>query len=485
MLEELRDFARIADQMVLDPERRNLASMTFKNEQFFRGLTRNFQQAFEGEKTEDFQKRLKPSANVTKRVVNAFLAAIYGNEVKRDFQDETNQKILQDIMLQNGNFLVDAMRWHKRAELSGLAYVIPRFDFDTEKFFINSYSADQIFPIPEPEDPFKLKAVVINFNIEDHMEGIHAKVHSHREVWTPDEFLVLRDDKVAVNAQGEDMHGEHEFKGIPGGFFRAEDDHENFFPVPPATDVRKMHEQLLEMLSTCAEVFRYQSFNILFFKNPNTSEVVVGPSKFMSTNNPEGDLKAVNFQADVTKLFAATGNFMEMIADLGEVPSFTLTNKASAESGLALSIKFMPHIQAVHRRVIGFKSAELKLWADFLRLSSMVGAAKPDLSDEALMGTVDFPDIPIPKSIDDETRQHQFDLNHGLTSPTQILRERNPEMTDKQADEEIRKNLAETMEFRRIRGDVPGASVEASGAAGLETGQAAAAEDNPASGVEA
>lgn len=471
--------------MVLDPERKNLAAMTWKNEQFFRGLTRDFILPFQGEKSEDFNQRLKPSANVTKRVVNSFMAAMYGQEVKRDFTNEANQDLLQKILGQNFNFQIDAQRWHKRAELSGLSYVIPRWDAKRERFFVNHYSADMVFPIPEPDDPFRLRALVITFDVIDDLDGAEKRRQVHREVWTPDEFLVMRDDQVAKNEDGEELKGSHDFGGIPGSFFRAEDDHENFMPVPPATDVRKMHEQLLEMLSTFAEVFRYQSFNVLFFKNPNGTDAMVGPKKYITSFNQDSDLKSVQFQADTEALMGDIGNFMELIADLGEVPSFSLTNRKGAESGLALSIKFLPHLQAIQRRAIQFKQQEIKLWGDFMRLAKMVGAGSPNLDEEELKSTVDFSTVPIPKSIDERVSQDQFDLNTGLTSPTQLLRERNPEMTEQQAQKDIRQNLAETRELRRARGEVPEATVEEAAARGVESGRAQAAAEPPASGVEA
>ena len=223
-------------------------------------------------------------------------------------------------------------------------------------------------------------------------------------------------------------------------------DYRSFTPRPNATDVVKMHEQVEKFLKDFAEVLKYQAFNILFAKHPSSDEIVLAPSKAVTTNNPQGDLKAVQFQADLMNMANAIKFYLEMTADMGEVPSFWLSNAVAGDSGVALKIRFTPHQQAINRRIIGYKAAEIKLWRNQVMLAKQVGVSA-DISEQAMIPTIDYSEFAVPREQTDEIADNVFRLSKGLTTPAEILRNDNPELTEKESEEAVKRNLAMNAEL--------------------------------------
>jgi hypothetical protein len=173
-----------------------------------------------------------------------------------------------------------------------------------------------------------------------------------------------------------------------------------------------------------------------------------------------------------------------MIADIGEVPSFSLSGASGVESGLALAIKFVPHQQAIDRRLVFYTAGELTLARLWVKLAGQVGFASPNLSDEALQAAVDFPKLGVPLSVDERIALNQHRLTIGLTTPVQLLLEENPEMDEEMATAEVEQNLAETKRLRGMSALGLGGP-DAAAAAAVAAGREKAKLDNPAADVEA
>jgi len=338
-IEDMRQLAEVGNRILASPERMLLETATKKNEAFYRGFSERFTRPFPGERSEDFNARRKPPVNVTKRVVNTYIANVYGGQVMRSFSDPKNQELMQLIERQNDGFIIEGMNWQKMAELTGLTAVIPRFDTKTGKFFTNSFGSDMVAPIPTLEDKKRNRAVVIIFDVIDEMDmDPKTRKKTIHEIWTPTEFAVLKDMEVARDEDGNELMGDHNFGEIPVAFWKPDEDHASFIPIPPITDVVGMHVHIEEMLSTFAQVFIHQSFKIVFFKNPGTDHVVASPTKYLTSNNPEADLKIVESIADFEGLVKGIEFYISQIGDVGEVPSFTISHSGQAKSGLASSV---------------------------------------------------------------------------------------------------------------------------------------------------
>jgi len=459
MLSDMVQLAGAADSILMTQDRRRMAEQVFKNESFYRGLTSRFIQPFQGERSEDFQARTKPPANVTRRVVRTFISGVYGASpgVMRSFSSDRNGEIVKQILDQNNGLTLQTMNWQKRAELSGSCMVMPRFSQDRQRFFFNAFTADSVVPIMSAKDPSQMEALVITFNTEDFLEGDSSqRMKTIHEVWTPDEFAMFINGKVAKNPDGQDIHGENPFKEIPGALFRSDNDYEAILPEAPATEVVNMHETLLELLSTWAEVAKYQSFNVLFFRNPGAEALIASPRKWLTSNAPESDVKSVNFEADLKGFAEAIDTYYDKIADIGEVPTFSISSRGSGDiSGVALKIKFQPHLEAVAMRQLLFKAAEDQLWRTTLKLAKIKAGMVIDESDEAMRVALDFPMVSIPRSVDEQVADDNHRLQLGLTSPSKLLNEQNPELGADKSRKEVEQNLQEQAELRSIRTGTP------------------------------
>jgi hypothetical protein len=54
---------------------------------------------------------------------------------------------------------------------------------------------------------------------------------------------------------------------------------------------------------------------------------------------------------------------------------------------------------------------------------------------------VDFAEIEIPRTADEKMKENEFKLAKGMTSIIELMKEQNPDLTDEEAEEMIKKNL--------------------------------------------
>lgn len=453
--QKIKQIAEAADRVMTGVDGNRLQKAARKANDFYRGLSRKWMQPYEGERSEDFATRSKPPVNVTKRVTNTFLSHIYGKEVRRSFESETNNTFYEEMVLRpNSNFALDGYKWQKEAELTGISAVVPRFDRETKKFHADSFSADKLVPIFKRNDKDKMEALVLVTRFDDALEPDPLlRTGTRKEIWTKDEFAVMENDSV-VRENGDLVEGTHQFGEIPAAFFMADTDHTDFFPVPPAADIVEMHQAVEEMMSTFGEVMRYQSFNLIMFKNPGAETVIASPKKWINTTAEGADVKAVSFQNNLAQLAEGIRFYFNMISDQGEIPAFLMTGAAAAESGVALTIRFVPHQQAVDRRKTLFKKAELDLMRLFVKLGSQEKASV-DTSEKGMAGTVDYADLILPRSIDETIADNEWRLSRNLTTAVELIMEGNPELTEEQAKKLLMDNTMTNQELNAARAITP------------------------------
>jgi hypothetical protein len=436
-----------ADESV-DADRQGYLKTVAKCEAYYDGTKEKYIKPWEAERAEEFKDRPKPPSNVTRRVVNTFFGALYGKEPKRFFPEGSNDHLYQKILRANEGFMSDGMLWHRHAELSGCSAVIPRFSARRQSFYVDVYSGDQIMVLPDAGDAKHPRAIVISFRVPDRQKKEGFAVYN--EVWTEDEFLATLDGKVMEDDDGR-VVGFHEYGEIPIALFQTDPVSNYQAPRPACFDVVEMNQQIEQMLSSWAEVIRYQSFNVYLYKQPNEATVTASPKKWLATNNPDADIKLVAPAADTRILIDSIMEYFEMIADIGEVPAFSLHGGAkTAESGVALAIKFQPHAQAVDRRKVFFKGGEIRLARNLLRTARIQAGIRIDESEEAMSPTVDFEEQSIPMSVDEQIAWNAHRINLGLTSAVNLYLERNPEASQEEALKEVQANLEQSQKLRSL-----------------------------------
>ncbi len=443
MSQTTRDLAEQVDEMVMEERRLDHILAVGKNEDFFYGDSIDHMVAHEGETEEIFQKKDKPRVNITKKIVNTFVGQIYGKPVIRSYDNDRNQKLMDRIMVENDGLSVQGREWQTMAELSGFAALVPRYNKKRDRFHVNAYTSAETFTFPSPADPKKLEAVVISYQIEDRFAAnSDDRFIDVKEVYTEDEFELIHDSETARSADGKKIEGGHRFEEVPVAFMHADTDYRFFTPTPPANDVVEMHQQIEKFMKDFAEILKHQAFNVLFYRNPGVDEIVLDPGRIITSNNPAADLKSVQFQANLMNVADAIKFYLDLAADIGEIPSFWLSNsRAGVASGIALKILFTPAINAVARRVTGFRAGETKLWRLFPKLADQT-IGRHDVSQEATAVAIDYSPFTIPVETTDQLAQDNWDLANGQITQAEILRRNNPEMSQKQAEEIVTENLA-------------------------------------------
>lgn len=444
MSQTTRDLAMKVDEIVMEERRLGHILSVAKNEDFFYGDSLDHMTAHEGETEEAFQKKDKPRVNITKKIVNTFVGQIYGKQVLRSYgENSRNQELMDRILRENGGLTVQGREWQTIAELSGVAALVPRYNKKRDRFHVNAYTSAETFAFTAPSDSKTLEAVVLSYQIEDRFAAdADQRFIDVKEVYTEDEFELIHDNETAVSEDGKKIEGGHRFKEVPVAFLMGDTDYRFWTPTPPANDVVEMHQQIEKFMKDFAEILKHQAFNILFYKNPGTDEVVLDPGRIITSNNPQSDMKSIQFQADLMNIANAIKFYLDLSADIGEIPSFWLSNsRAGVASGVALKILFTPAINAVSRRVVGYKAGETALWRLFPKLADQT-IGRHDVSPDATAATIDYAPFAVPVETTDQLAQDNFDLANGQITQAEILRRSNPELTQKQAEEIVAENLA-------------------------------------------
>jgi hypothetical protein len=111
---------------------------------------------------------------------------------------------------------------------------------------------------------------------------------------------------------------------------------------------------------------------------------------------------------------------------------------ASPQSGFALKISNIGKLEARENQIPMYRLKERELYEVEKIVWNYHNPSKR-IADEAEF-QVDFAEVNIPKSPDEQVTQDEFDLRHNLTTEVEILMRKNPDLTEEMAKELYIKN---------------------------------------------
>ncbi len=302
----------------------------------------------------------------------------------------------------------------------------------------------QIRIIPDPDKPWKPKAV-----IERH------------DPFNPAGRIVIWTDKTELEiTAGMKFSGRsHGLGRIPHTIVRDELSFQSFFVEGLGRSLCEQNGVINDKLSDLNEVVQMQGFSVPQIFNPTEDEIVIGPRRalvfetdpqqaaagikqgveFARPNSPLGEIRE-DIEGDIRNLFR-----------VHRVPDAAIGIALGRSlSGLAIRAMMAPLTEENEERGKLWMPAEHDLADNILRTLNEHDenfSYTPD-PEKPIEFSIEYRPPRLPVSIEEELAQNEFDLAHGITTPAQIMRRRNPTRftTPEEALKQWEKNLAELAE---------------------------------------
>lgn len=174
------------------------------------------------------------------------------------------------------------------------------------------------------------------------------------------------------------------------------------------------------------------------------SVVQVGPRNVIVLG-PGETLQAIDSATNYTGLVEVLTAFVQVLAQSKNLSpnDFALTGATAPASGFAKLIDALPKVQSRQRLGERFARQEATIaWPRIAVIGRHLGAFTQSIEQlSRLRMRVNFADLDIPRSVDEQSKQHEFDLKHGLTTPAKLLAEREGITVD-EAQQQIDENRA-------------------------------------------
>ena len=371
------------------------------------------------ESEEHWSKRPKVWLNLTYAVTKA-VCRLYSNKVKREVNVDWGQEVLKPLtrVMQS----VDQFTF-----LTGTVAVRPVYrDDGSIKYAI--YTPDMIDILPAENDPTEPEMVVLSWG---QVRGTRVERIAH--VWTKDEFIRLRNDKV-VERQ------ENPYGRIPLVFFRNSEPLWNFWEVEvPGIQIVKANEILNKLWTELVWTTIFQSHGQLIVKGaPPDFRPVFGPDTYIAIPD-SGDVSFIKPDADINKMLDVINALIDSALMSLRIPEGAVRLKTTTtKSGIALVAEQQSLVEWQKLRAEQFRDLEKEL----VKLALHVYATHQRKSlPQNLEVLVDYPEPKEPLDRD-ELLEWTFKFNYRVATPIDYILAKNPDLTRDEAEKVYAENVA-------------------------------------------
>ena len=180
----------------------------------------------------------------------------------------------------------------------------------------------------------------------------------------------------------------------------------------------------------------------------NTNNIKVGVSSVLLC--PQGgDIKFINPNAAIDQLINVIDYMVEKLYTTSHVPKVTLAPSDTIASGISLIVRWYPLVGLLNKKRSSFRVSEEELVRKTLLVHERASGRTNPLPDYAF--TVNFDEGTVPKSMDEQITEDRFELEIGATSVVDYLLRKDPDLTEEEAIEKLKKNEEINRELLSIR----------------------------------
>lgn len=375
---------------------------------------------------------------LTEKIVNK-KAKVYKTQPHR-LVDGKPAKAYQELLKISGwhtqSKMIDRLTWL----LSDIAVGIFQDPLDEERLIFRTYT--DFIPLFDPRDILSPVAVIVKTG----WEGT-----SGEPVWAyyDDERVMLADNAgTPVEVEGVEQ-GEHEYGTLPFIFPHKQEPVEQFFSTPEVGLV--VANQQIDIGKT--------GLNQLLHYNGHKQLVIVGETKDIkrfilgkaraltlsgnaAAEGPQPNAFVLDMEANFPGHIDAIKFGMELAAWESNV-NIRWRIEGGPPSGISLRIQDLDDLEDREDMIdVCKRYVEQPLYEKIVQYSSAI-AGIPRVEKGELM--VDFQEIGYPETVDETASREKHELETDVTNPIELIRHRNPDLTEKQAAAQFLKN-------RRVNG---------------------------------
>jgi hypothetical protein len=211
-------------------------------------------------------------------------------------------------------------------------------------------------------------------------------------------------------------------------------------------DVRDLNVNVAILMIWVNQLAKFQSFKQIVFNTDNPEKIPdgmrVGPDDIMINPTKEGDgsVQVLDLQTKILDQFKLIKErIMTVLAGYGISPE-NFSMSASPQSGFALKISNIGKLEARENQIPGYAYSEKELF-DIERTVWNYHRPKEKISEESEL-VVDFAEVTFPKSSKEKAEEFNFLQAHNVVTEIDLIKSKNPDLTNEQALKLYMKNKA-------------------------------------------
>lgn len=375
--------------------------------------------------------------NTFKPVIKKRTGLLYRKPLVRDFKGPSQSVAFLELLYKDNRIDTLLKNVDLLSELTGSALVFPQQDDELESGYrLKMYDASQFSVIPDDDNTNEISALSLvtlrdRLNKRSTVRNPQVERVLHQQIWTNDAVVTYEGTTSSPTAGNVLLSSEaNELGFIPFFNWRGEFVHDQYIGHAPALGLRKLQQIVNQHLTNLGYIIKMQGFTPIAVSGYQSGEAVtLHPGKILSI--PAGaNASVLDTKPEIKEILEVIKYLEEKVFETGSVPKVAVVG-GEGESGRELLVRFFPLLQVFEEKAVQFSTNELDLANFLLRVAGL-----PKI--ESVM--VDWPqeDI-IPLSLEEDTIGD--DIKFGLTTPIDILLQRNPELTEQKAEAEVRANM--------------------------------------------
>ena len=354
-------------------------------------------------------------SNITKRIINK-VSGVYTNPAQRLINEKVDENYNDVTKSKNVRLKVT----ERQSRLLGIVGLRP---FEVNGVFDYSLIRDfQVFFEVGKFQPSGLKYVVSNTN-----EIIF-------ECWTDEEhfFVNNKGDEINMPDQGFES-GENPYGVIPFVWCHSEELIDDFYNTSGnADDLIEANLHVNMKMSELAYKYRYVAFNPPYVTGQiDENQLSWGYNKILNLQDIDAKAGTFNTMANLIQ------DIETIKFDIQAIERNYHLNIAwgidGSPSGFSLIVQNIDHTDDVD----DFKDVA-RLWEQRLYEMEKIVGGVDGIKVKDGDFRVDFADVSHPTTVEEETKRWDFEFKNGLSSRSDYLKDKNPEMSDDQAEEKLR-----------------------------------------------
>ena len=379
----------------------------------------------------EFTRRRLVYVNYSKLIIQERGSILYKTPPVREWGGASGlQNRMQEIYSDPDNSSKGKfISFHRNAITGGTTAVIPYPDFETKRIILRGYSRKSFHAVFDPYNGDMIGFIIFG----SRYNWKSRKTEPFYQVWTTEGVYDLDKQKKIQKAY------EHFCGEIPVCLFRENNDDlaEIHFGSVTASDLVNNNEDINVKLSDLAFAGETQAFSVLYTQNVD-DVVRTGARGRINAQNVTAEYpveaKYLNPGAQIGELQEMLTAGIEQLFLVGRIPKGVIMPDDTSTSGVHLKIQWFPVQRIFEESKVAYIDNERRLsytiaLVDARWMAKSFSAAVPEVELD-----VDFSEKNVMPQ-DDETKLQadEWDLQHGLKSPVDILMERNPDLDEDEA----------------------------------------------------